>query len=539
MARDGLFALLCAGVVALGNAAGPALSAPGEDRDGVVAAALAVQTAMQEGRAFLQRGDHKAAVRVLEQQLPKINGNPAYLTLLRDAYRGYIKDLRVDRQEAEAQRYLQRLQILDPGAPLDSANGNSASTANLTPPPAPPAPAPAATPPKPATEVRAVRGEDEGDDPFQEPKKRARSLLSRAEEAFAARHYREAGTLFEQAQQIDAGTVAPSRERWAYCILERVADQMNQAPDGGLSWTDLEKDVRRALEMTPSNNARLQDFGTRVLAELDKRRGGDGPAVTVTHYERNADGWARAETANFRIFHNQSREFAEQVAQTAERTRTTMARKWFGGFKDNWNPRCDIYLHATAQDYSKATGVPLGSPGHSSFKTDGSRMLSRQIDLHCDEPRNLLGAVLPHETTHVVLAGQFGDQPIPRWADEGIAVLTEPRDKIDRHLRNLVRCRQETGLFSTRQLMQMADYPEPRYITVFYAESVSLVEFLATRQQGPETLTKFLRAAQKDGYEAALKQYYGYKNFDDLQQEWHAKAFAAAASPPAVASGGR
>src|SRR6202011_5991684 len=137
--------------------------------------------------------------------------------------------------------------------------------------------------------------------------------------------------------------------------------------------------------------------------------------------------------------------------------------------------------------------------------------------LHCDEPKNMLGAVLPHEATHVVLAGQFGEQPIPRWADEGIAVLTEPREKIDRHLRNLARCRQETGLFSARQLMQMADYPEPRYITVFYAQSVSLVEFLATRQQGPETLTKFLRAAQKDGYEAALKQHYGYKSFDDLQ----------------------
>ena len=45
--------------------------------------------------------------------------------------------------------------------------------------------------------------------------------------------------------------------------------------------------------------------------------------------------------------------------------------------------------------------------------------------------------MLPHEATHVVLAGQFGDQPVPRWADEGMAVLTEPRDKIDRHLRNL------------------------------------------------------------------------------------------------------
>ena len=62
-----------------------------------------------------------------------------------------------------------------------------------------------------------------------------------------------------------------------------------------------------------------------------------------------ADGWGRAETANFRIFHNQSHDLAEQVAQTAERTRATMARKWFGGFKENWSPRCDIYLHGSGE----------------------------------------------------------------------------------------------------------------------------------------------------------------------------------------------
>ena len=249
--------------------------------------------------------------------------------------------------------------------------------------------------------------------------------------------------------------------------------------------------------MTPASNQRLHDFGDRVLLALDKRRKGDDlPAVQVKHLERDANGWACAETANFRIFHNQSRELAEQVAQTAEHTRKTMADKWFGGFKDDWSPRCDIYLHATAQDYARSTGASNGSPGHSSFKTDGARVLVRRIDLHCDDPKNMLHAVLPHEATHVVLAGQFGDHPIPRWADEGIAVLTEPREKIDRHLRNLVRCREEIGLFTVEQMMKMADYPQPKYITVFYAQSVSLVEFMADIH-GPETFTKFLHRPER------------------------------------------
>src|SRR5262249_52537499 len=234
---------------------------------------------------------------------------------------------------------------------------------------------------------------------------------------------------------------------------------------------------------------------------------------------------ARAETVNFRIYHNQTRELAEQVAQTAERTRTEMCRKWFGGAKDDWNPRCDIFLHATSRDYNRATGVAGTSPGHSSLKTEGSRVLCRKIDLHCDDPQNLVCAVLPHETTHVVLAGQYGEQPIPRWADEGIAVLTEPRPKIDRHLQNLTHCRQENTLFSVKNLMQMADYPEPRYITSFYAQSVSLVEYLSNLK-APQVLTQFVRDAQKIGYEQALNKNYGFRNFDDLQQKWSQRAFA-------------
>src|SRR2546430_5181987 len=48
----------------------------------------------------------------LESQLARINGNAAYLALLRDAYRAYVKELRLANQEAAARTYLQRLQVL-------------------------------------------------------------------------------------------------------------------------------------------------------------------------------------------------------------------------------------------------------------------------------------------------------------------------------------------------------------------------------------------------------------------------------------------
>ena len=526
MARDGLFALLCAGAVAVTLAGPPIYAAPGDDRASLVAATLAVQTAMQQAREFLSRNDSKSAVRVLEDQLPRINGNPAYLNLLRDAYRSYVKDLRMAGQEAESKRMLQRLQILDPGAVLD---GSIARGAN--------APATASPTGKPAVIARGIRGEDI-DDPFDKGNavpKSAKYLLARAEAEFGNRRYLEAGALYEQAHRADAASVAASQERWAYCKLYRVVEAVKDDSAPAVVWDELEKETQQAVAMAP----RLQ-YGQFLLAEIKKRRAArEAPPVAVRHFERGADGWARAETANFRVLHNQSREVAEQAAQVAERTRITMSAKWFGGFKQDWSPRCDVYLHATAGEYSRATGVPADSPGHSSFRTDAGRVISRRIDLHCDDAKNMLRAVLPHEATHVVIAGQFGEQQIPRWADEGMAVLTEPRDKVESHLKNLGRCRQESGLFTVRQLMQMADYPDKRYITVFYAQSISLVEFLST-EKGPQVFTQFLREAMRDGYEVCLQRHYGYRNFDELQQKWTQKAFAAAAvTPPTVAQGSR
>src|SRR5207245_1234603 len=154
---------------------------------------------------------------------------------------------------------------------------------------------------------------------------------------------------------------------------------------------------------------------------------------------------------NFRVFHNQSRDLAEQTARVAEKSRADMARKWLGELEPDWNHQCDIVLHATTEDYSRTTGKHSSLHGHSTIQSDGGRVLSRRIDLHCDDT-SMLTAVLRHETTHVVVAGKLGDYAVPRWADEGMAVLSEPRDKIDSHLRGLPSYRTGRQLFGVRQL---------------------------------------------------------------------------------------
>jgi hypothetical protein len=350
----------------------------------------------------------------------------------------------------------------------------------------------------------------------------ARTLIARAEQKFGDRQFPEARLLFEQANQADQtlALTQECRERWAYCKLYHVVEQLNQ--NGGRPpLSELEQEVNTALQLAP----RL-DYGKSLLTEIQKRRdtganpevGKSDRSLPIKHNPQNADGWFVAETANFRIFHKQTEDLAEKVAQVAERTRLSMLRKWFGNADETWTPRCDLYLHATAQDYGKVTGY-YNSPGHSSLKMENGRLVLRRIDLHCDD-LNMLTAILPHETTHVVLAGQFGEQLVPRWADEGMAVLAEPKEKQDRHRKNLVQGYQDGVLFHVPTLFQMEHYPHtPRDVSAFYAQSLSFVEFLANRR-GPQEFSLFLLDGMRYGYEKSLQRHYEFKSYADMEQQW-------------------
>ena len=114
MPLPGLLALVCAGAVAAADPASSLLN--GDNPDKSLSTALAVQTALQQGREYLLHGEYRAAVSTLEGQLPFINGSKVYLKALEDAYRGYVKELRLAKQHEDAQRYLDRLLYLDKGA---------------------------------------------------------------------------------------------------------------------------------------------------------------------------------------------------------------------------------------------------------------------------------------------------------------------------------------------------------------------------------------------------------------------------------------
>lgn len=533
-------------------------------RDGI-ANTLALQQAMERAKhSLLQPEGARAAVETLEKELPRVNGNTAYLQLLRDAYRAYIRDLCLANRADMAKRYLERLSILDPSAANDpTLRPQPLALKKPLPPPAAPKeekPAPvypdfarsqaaraaqaAAGLEKPQpTAVRAKN--DAHDDPFDASNRRsqavalnanstttAREMLARAEKAFTLRNYVEAKRYYDKAHDADRTVVVESRQRWAYCMLSEVVARLNEPGLGGRKLSDLQRQVQSAVALAPQT---LGEQGRELLRQIENRastaaapnsapRAGrpprvDGAATTVRHRGRNKEGWQVAETEHFLIFHHRDEAFAERIARIAEQTRTAMYRKWFGVEGAAWQPKCELILHPDAASYSQMTGVPTSSPGHSRIESDpsGRRIVGRRMDIRLDTP-DALEAVLPHEATHVVLAGQFGQYAVPRWADEGIAVLTEPEEKVRQHRRNLQRQHQDGLTFTARQLMEMEDYPAPRRVPAFYAQSVMLVEFL-TSQKGPTVFTAFVRDGLRQGYETALRQHYGW-DFPTLEQRF-------------------
>jgi hypothetical protein len=347
-------------------------------------------------------------------------------------------------------------------------------------------------------------------------------LLARADSAYGAKRYREAARFYEQAHAADPGSVSDRHDEWAYCKLFAVKEQFPTADAAAL--VRLEAEVKAAVALSP----KLERIGKEYLAGIQARRAAG--TAGVRHLEQRLNGWSVAESDNFRVFHKQDRELAEKVAQVAEQTRCEMGRKWFGE-DGEWPARCDLYLHPTAPDYSRATGKPANWTAHSTINLEGGRVVLRRIDLRGDDAE-LLSASLPHEATHVVLAGHFGTRHVPRWADEGMALLSEPGPKLDGYRRKLAEAREDGLLLPVRDLMMREEYPAPGRAFAFYLQSVSVTDYLVRQPGGPQAFTRFVNEALRGDYDAAVRKTYGM-DLATLEQRWRAATFGDAATQAA------
>jgi hypothetical protein len=284
----------------------------------------------------------------------------------------------------------------------------------------------------------------------------------------------------------------------------------------------VEREVEAAIRLA-GDKAQLVSFGNEVLRRVREYAG--AAPISVKEDNGPTNGWKSVDSTNFRIMVAKESALVEQVRRALENARVGAFEKWYGTPPTRWSPPCDVVLHADRHAYARVTGKPADSPGHSTIEFRAGRVVARRIDLSLDNV-SLLTVTLPHEVTHVVLGDLFEDQPLPRWADEGMAVMAEEPDHTARVRRMLPKLRKEGKVVAVSQIVTSTDFPGADSITAFYVQSFTLVEYLCSLR-GPKAFAMYLRDAQRYGYEKALERSFGIRSFTDLQQRWERATEAA------------
>jgi hypothetical protein len=148
-------------------------------------------------------------------------------------------------------------------------------------------------------------------------------------------------------------------------------------------------------------------------------------------------GWLVAETDDFWICcYNNDLPLGE-IARHCESLRRDLSKKWFGDTSPaNWSAKCMVVLHPSSESYLAAAGQgAISTAGSSLIERVRNSVVKRRIDLRGDRS-DYLTAALPHELTHVVTADHFSEGALPRWAEEGMAVLADTEVKQQLHARD-------------------------------------------------------------------------------------------------------
>jgi hypothetical protein len=201
-----------------------------------------------------------------------------------------------------------------------------------------------------------------------------------------------------------------------------------------------------------------------------------------------------------------NRRVAALCAETAERCRKEQAVLWRGKELPDWPERCPIRVQITMG----------GTGGATTFEFADGRVKSRNMHLQGPLDR-LLTSALPHEVAHTILADHFG-QPVPRWADEGGAVLSEDEEERQRHDKLAQGIVETPGRAITlRRLLAMKDFPED--VMALYAEGYSVTRFLVEKKDR-NTFLAFVKLGMSEDWDTAAVEYYGFHDVEALEDAW-------------------
>jgi hypothetical protein len=294
-------------------------------------------------------------------------------------------------------------------------------------------------------------------------------------------------------------------------------------------------------------------------AWIDWVRAEPGPPVKAAVPDRipppaelraTAEPAAQVGTPNF-VVAAPSAEVARTVALAAEKHRRDLAKRWFGAVPPDFPEKVAVRVIVAPGSSGGATTFTFGEADGK--RPPGVKTAATELRGPLD---TVLKSVLPHEVMHVVLATHFG-RPLPRWADEGIAVLAESNAEQRNHdvrAREILNAGRAIRLDT---LFRMTEYPQDS--AVMFAQGHSVCRFLLEkgaadpRPGGPPdarphktvrypgwpggthevrfargdrepALLAFLAigmgANSPESWARAAREVYGFESLDALEQAW-------------------
>jgi hypothetical protein len=218
-----------------------------------------------------------------------------------------------------------------------------------------------------------------------------------------------------------------------------------------------------------------------------------------------ADGASGSEysTANF-VIKAPNAQLAERVGLAAEKQRKALALLWLGKELPAWTKPCAVRVQLHG-----------GPSGACVIQYGVGEVVAQEMMLD-GTAEQILKDLVAHEVTHLLLAHHFG-WPVPRWADEGAALLAESAETRAREERRLAKLQEEGRLLPLAKLLPMRDYP--RDVWALYAQGSSLTAFLIATADRKQFLA-FVAAGRKGGWDKAAADVYGYHDVAGLETAW-------------------
>lgn len=179
--------------------------------------------------------------------------------------------------------------------------------------------------------------------------------------------------------------------------------------------------------------------------------------------------------------------------------------------------RIDVVLSATFSDFAHAQpGTPPSWAAGTAYAERGEIYLRTRMPHAGADP---IDRVFVHELVHVLLGERFGEQPIPRWLNEGAAQLFAGELSTADHA-TLVQAAIGGGLLPLSTITD--GWPHnPARARLAYAQSVDFVAFLA--DQGEDALSIVIDGlARGETLDAALERGTG-RGMDDLEESWRGR----------------